>query len=85
MNDQNKIYVVEYKGDNALGGTSYFVIVIAASSILIAREHVKEQIGIDVQPVWLMNATYPIIYVSDGSIPKKIQAKILYNGNCHFF
>jgi len=80
----NKIYTSEYKGDNMISGTSHFVIVVAASSPAVAQKYVKDKIGIDVQPTWLMNATYPTIYVSDGSIPEPIQAKILYNGNCHF-
>jgi len=64
-------------------GKSHFVIVVAASSIEIARNHVKEKIGIDVEPTWLMGAVYPTIYVSNGSVPQYIQAKILYNGNMH--
>ena len=80
----NKIYTLEFKGENMIFGTSHFVIVVAASSPAVAQKHVKDKIGIDVQPTWLMNATYSTIYVSDGSIPEPIQAKILYNGNCHF-
>ena len=80
----NKIYTSEYKGDNMFSGTSHFVIVVAASSPAVAQKYVKDKIGIDVQPTWLMNATYPTIYVSNGSIPEPIQAKILYNGSCHF-
>jgi len=82
----NKIYCVEYKGDHAkLGGTyhSHFVIVVAASSIDVARQYVKEQIGIDEVPTWLMGSAYPTIWSQDGSVPLQVQAQILYNGNHH--
>ena len=76
----NKVYTLEYKGESGFGKT-HRVIVVAASSIEVAKTHTKNQIGIDVEPTWLMNAAYPTIYVSDGSVPKTIQAKILYNGS----
>jgi predicted mannosyl-3-phosphoglycerate phosphatase (HAD superfamily) len=81
----NNIYVTEYKGENQFKGKSHFVIVIAASNSEIAKTYIKEKIGIDVEPTWLMNASYPTIYIQDGSKPADIQAKILYNGNFHVF
>lgn len=83
MDYSNKIYTLEYKGKNQFKGTSHFVIVVAASSIEVAKKYVKIMIGIDVEPIWLMSAGYPTIYMSDGSVPRKIQAKILYNGHFH--
>ena len=83
MDNPNKIYTLEYKGENQFKGTSHFVVVVAASSIEVAKVYVKDKIGIDVEPTWLMSAVYPTIYMSDGSIPRKIQAKILYNGHFH--
>lgn len=80
----NNIYISEHKGENMFNGTSFFVIVVAASSAKVAREHVKNKIGVDVIPTRLISATYPTIYVSNGSAPEPIQARILYNGNCHF-
>ena len=80
----NKIYIIEYKGKNKLGGFSHFVITVAASDSKTAKRYVEEKIGItNVEPVWLMNSSYPTIYISDGSKPKEIQAKILYNGSFH--
>lgn len=79
----NKIFVVEYTGSSMIGNT-YRQVVIAASNKQVAQKHVKNIIGIDVEPIWLMNATYPTIYVGDGSVPKEIQAKILYNGGCYY-
>lgn len=79
----NKIYTIEYKGESMIG-TSFFVVVVVAASGDIAREYVKNKIGIDAEPTCLVNATYPTIYVRDGSVPERIQAKILYNGNCHY-
>lgn len=83
MNYPNKIFVSEYKGSNPFGGQSHFSVVVAASDINTAKQHVKEKIGIDVDPVWLMNAVYPTIYVSNGSVPKPVQAKILSNDTFH--
>lgn len=83
MEFPNKIFVSEYKGDNPQGGISHFVIIIAASDKTIAQQHIKQQIGIDKSPEWMMNAVYPTIYTSDGSKPHPIQAKILYNGSFH--
>ena len=77
----NKIYVLEFTGDNQFGGTSHFVIVVAASSSIVARTYVKEKIGIDVDPVLLPNSTYSTIYDRTGKQPLEIQFKILYNGN----
>lgn len=80
----NKIFVLECTRDNFdLSIKVHQLVVVAACNIDVAREYVKEKIGIDVEPVWLMNATYPIIYVRDGSVPEKVQAKILYNGSSH--
>ena len=73
---ENNIYVIEYENNSR-----HFVIVVAASNHEVARQYVKELIGINEDPTWLMNAKYPIIYSSDGSIANPIQAKILYNGN----
>lgn len=81
--ESNKIFAIEYKGENPFGGISHFVIVVASSSREIARQYVKEKIGIDAEPIWLMNATYPTIYTSDGSVPANVQATILYNGSSH--
>ena len=81
----NKIYTLEYKGDNLFKGKSHYVVIVAASSIEVAKSYVKDKVGIDVEPTWLMNAVYPTIYVSDGSVPNDIQAKILYNGTFHTF
>jgi len=82
--NQNKIYISEYTGEDMSGETSHIVIVVAASSVEVAKEYVKNKVGIKVEPTWLMNATYPTIYTSNGNAPEQIQAKILYNGNCHF-
>jgi len=79
----NKIYISEWAGKNSFNGTSHFVITIAASSMEVAQEYIKEQIGIDVQPVWTMGGVYPTIWGSTGKHPKDIQAKILYNGTFH--
>jgi len=81
----NKIYVCEYKGPNDFDGQSHFVIVVAASDMQTARDFVKETIGIDEYPVWLMNAGYPTIYNSNGSKPLDRQAKILSNCNFHTY
>ena len=79
----NKIYTLEYKGKNRFNGKSHFVIVVAASSISVAKSHVKEIIGFDAEPTWLMNAGYPTMWSQTGSVPLDIQAKILYNGSFH--
>jgi hypothetical protein len=81
---ENNIYVVEHHAEGMFNTRSHFVIVIAASSIEVAKKFVKEKIGIDAQPTLLSNAKYPTIYVSNGSVPEPIQPKILYNGNCHY-
>lgn len=81
MDYPNKIYVLEYKNKNAMGGISHLVIVVEASSSNVAKEYIKKLIGIDVEPTWLMDAVCPTIWSSDGSTPKKVQAKILYNAS----
>ena len=83
MEYSNKIYTLEYLGQNSMQGMSHFVIVVAASSIELAKHYTKGIIGIDVDPICLISAMYPTIYVQDGSVPEKIQAKILYNGSYH--
>jgi hypothetical protein len=80
---ENKIFVSEYGGEGVFSKTSHFVIVVAASNSIVAKQYVKEKIGIEVEPVWLMNASYPVIYTQNGSTPLELQAKILYNGNSH--
>lgn len=80
---ENKIYVSTHTHINYFEETSSFTIVVAASSKEVAREHVKKIIGFDAEPTWLMNAKYPTIYVSDGSVPHPIQAKILSNNTFH--
>jgi len=72
----NKIFVFEYKSEN-----HHFVIVVAADKKETARKYVKEKLGADLEPVWLMNTGYPTIYEQNGMKPEKIQAKILYNGH----
>jgi hypothetical protein len=84
MDYPNKIYVSEYNGENGMFGNVHFVIVVAASSLEVAKSHVKEKIGIDIEPTWLMNGVHPTIYVSNGSVSQEIQAKILFNGNAHY-
>jgi len=79
----NKIYLSEYTGDNRLGGQSHIVIVTAACDSDTAQKYVKEQIGFDAPPIWLMSATYPAIYVRDGSVPAPVQAKILSHSQFH--
>ena len=80
----NNIYISEYKGEGGFPDLmSHFVIVSAADSIETCRKEVKNLIGIDVQPTWLMNSSYTNIYTSDGSKLENIQFKILYNGNYH--
>jgi hypothetical protein len=83
MNYPNKIYLSEYKGDSDMGYKSHFVIVTAASDSETARDYVKKLIGFDTQPIWLMNAVYPTIYISDGSKPEPVQVRILSNNNYH--
>ncbi len=84
MNYPNKIFVFEYTGKNGFGSNTHFVIVIAASSIEVGREHIKRVLGFDTELTWLMNAAYPTIYTRDGSKAELIQAKILYNGHKTF-
>ena len=85
MEYPNKIYVCEFKGSNNFSGESHFVIVIAASDIDTAKQYVKEKIGFDSEPIWLMGAVYPTIYVQNGSKPERVQAKILSNNNFHTY
>ena len=80
---KNKIYICEWKGENQFGGKSHFCIVVAASDIETARSYVKEKIGIDVSPTWLMGAEHETMYNTSGNKPLDIQAKILFNSNCH--
>ncbi len=84
MKYPNKIYVLEHRSENTFLGVSFFVVVVAASSIEVAKEYVRQQIGFIEEPTWLMNGCYPTIYNSTGNVPATIQAKILYNGNVHF-
>lgn len=80
----NKIYVSEYKGTSSFDGVEvHRVIVTVGSDIETVREHVKEKIGIDVPPMWLMNCTHPILYTSNGSKPLEKQVKILSNHHYH--
>lgn len=79
----NKIYVCEYKGDNQFNGKSHFVVVVAASSSEVAKVHVKEKIGFDCEPKWLMNAGYQTIYNQFGNKPLDVQVKILSNNTFH--
>jgi len=83
MEYPNKIFVCEFSGDNNFLGKSHFTIVVAASSSEIAKAHVKEKIGFDSEPVWLMNAVYPTIYNSIGNKPLNVQVKILSNTHFH--
>lgn len=81
----NKIYAIESKKDSTINnGKSYFLIIVTAINSEVARQYVKDKIGIDKEPTWLMNAWYPTIYTQSGNGTEPIQAKILYNGNCHF-
>lgn len=80
----NKIYAIESKEDVSIIGKSYYLIIVAAVNSDVARQYVKDKIGIDQEPTWLMNAWYPTIYTQSGKGTEPIQAKILYNGNCHF-
>jgi hypothetical protein len=83
MEYPNKIYVSEYNGANPYGGQSHFVVVVAASSRDVAKQYVKEMIGFDVEPTWLMNAVYPTIYSQTGNDPLDVQVKILSNNTQH--
>lgn len=80
----NKIFVSEYKGPNHSNGYCHFVVVVAAEDKETAKKHIFNKLSLDVEPVWLMNAKYPIIYTQDGILVEPVQAKILYNGNAHF-
>ena len=84
MNYPNKIFNLRFKGENRFGGQSHFVITIAASSKEVAKEYVKEKIGFEAEPICLMNAVYPTIYIQNGTTPKPIQVKILSNNNSHW-
>jgi hypothetical protein len=83
MEYPNKIYICEYSGDNEFNGKSHFVILVAASSSELAKEYVKEKIGFDCSPTWIMNAFYPNIYISSGEKLEKNQVKILSNNTFH--
>jgi hypothetical protein len=84
MNVQNKIFICEATIDvNIFGGKSHFVITVAASNAVVAKQYVKDEIGIDAEPTWLMSASYPTIYNQTGTTPKSIQAKILSNCTFH--
>jgi len=80
----NKIYAIESKQYSMIESNSYYLIIVAAVNSDVARKYVKDKIGIDKEPIWLINAWYPTIYTKNGNVPEPIQAKILYNGNCHF-
>jgi len=79
----NKIFTLEYTGENSIIGRTHLVIVIAASSIELAKAYVKARIGVDTEATWLQNAVYPTIYVQNGSVPHEIQAKVLSNCSFH--
>ena len=83
MDYPNKIFTLEFKGDNPLGGQSHFAIVVAASDKTTAEEHVHSLIGFKASATWLMGAVYPTIYTSNGERPEKVQVKILTNLNFH--
>ena len=80
----NKIFAYEYNGKNGIVGNSHFVIIVAASDKETAKTYVKNQIGFESDPVQLTSASYPTIWTSDGEEEATIQAKILYNGSCHY-
>lgn len=73
----NKIYVIEHKGKDIFG-VSHYVIVLAAENIDVARDYVKEKLGISEEPIWIMGATYTILYDQSGKTPLEPQVKILY-------
>jgi len=80
----NKIFTSEVVIDkNIFGGKSHFVITVAAQNAIVAKQYVKEKIGIDVEPQWIMNAAYPTIYNQTGSTPLAVQAKIIGNNTFH--
>lgn len=82
MEYPNKIYTLEFTVNSTFNTMkAHYVIVVAASSIELAKMHVKEQIGYETEPTWLMGAAYPTIYNSFGNEPLKEQVKILYNGS----
>lgn len=81
MKYPNKIYIIDHSEEVNVFGTQNFIITLTASSIEVAREYIKEKIGIDVQPILIPSAIYRTIYISDGSEPVEIQAKILYNAS----
>jgi hypothetical protein len=83
MEYPNKIYICEYTGKNSFDKMSHFVITVAASDADTARQYVKDKIGIDTTPTWLMNAVHPTIWSSSGNIPAPIQVKILSNNRYH--
>jgi len=85
MEYPNKIYVSEYTGKNTFDRMSHFVVVTAASSSDVAKAYVKEKLGLDVEPVRLMNAVHHTILVRDGSVPEEVQARILYNGSYNHY
>lgn len=88
MNYPNKIFVCEYKGTSGVDEIckdvlSHFVIVVVAPNSVMAKEHVKEQIGFESEPIWLMGAVHPTLYNSFGTKPLDKQVKILSNNNYH--
>lgn len=80
----NKIYTLEFQGENMIGGQSHIVVTVAASDKETAQDWVKKKTGVDVEPVCLMNAVYPTIYVQNGSVPEQVQAKILSLNTVHW-
>jgi hypothetical protein len=83
MEYPNKIYICEYTGLNSFDKMSHFVITVAASDAATAKQYVKEKIGFDSNPVWLMGAVHPTIWTSNGNIPAPVQVKILSNNRYH--
>lgn len=81
MNYPNKIFTLEYSGDSPIEGTAHLVIVIAASSSEVAKQYVKDRIGIEVEPMRLQNAVYPTIYDQTGRLTLPVQVKILSNSS----
>jgi hypothetical protein len=81
MDYPNKIFVCEYKGTRGefKDVLIHSVIVVVAPNSETAKEYVKEQIGFEAEPVWLINALYPTIYDNNGNKPLDKQVKILSN------
>lgn len=78
MASENKIFVFESSIDE-FDYKCHRVIIVAASDRNVAIEYVKEKIGIDVNPTWLMGASYQTIYNQLGTEPINPQVKILSN------